>query len=91
MRFTSEEEAVGIANDTAYGLAAGVWTENVRRAHRMVSRLRAGSVWVNNYRLVSYAIPFGGFKQSGIGRELGPAALDEYTEEKSVWIDAASR
>jgi acyl-CoA reductase-like NAD-dependent aldehyde dehydrogenase len=91
MRFKSEEEAVGIANDTAYGLAAGVWTENVRRAHRMVSRLRAGSVWVNNYRLVSYAMPFRGFKQSGIGRELGPAALDEYTEEKSVWIDAASR
>jgi acyl-CoA reductase-like NAD-dependent aldehyde dehydrogenase len=89
MRFASEDEAVAIANDTAYGLAAGVWTENIRRAHRMVSRLRAGSVWVNNYRLVSYAIPFGGFKQSGVGRELGPEALDEYTEVKTVWIDAA--
>jgi aldehyde dehydrogenase (NAD+) len=89
MRFDGEDEAVAIANDTAYGLAAGVWTENIRRAHRMVSRLRAGSVWVNNYRLVSYAIPFGGFKQSGLGRELGPEALHEYTEVKSVWIDTA--
>ncbi len=89
MRFNGEDEAVAIANDTAYGLAAGVWTENVRRAHRMVGRLRAGSVWVNNYRLVSYAIPFGGFKQSGLGRELGPESLHEYTELKSVWIDTA--
>jgi len=87
MRFRDEEEAVAIANDTIYGLAAGVWTENVRRAHRMVSRLRAGTVWVNNYRLVTYAAPFGGFKQSGLGRELGPEALDDYTELKSVWID----
>jgi aldehyde dehydrogenase (NAD+) len=89
MRFNGEDEAVAIANDTAYGLAAGVWTENVRRAHRMVGRLRAGSVWVNNYRLVSYAMPFGGFKQSGLGRELGPESLHEYTELKSVWIDTA--
>lgn len=89
IRFSGEDEAVVIANDTPYGLAAGVWTENVRRAHRMVGRLRAGSVWVNNYRLVSYAIPFGGFKQSGLGRELGPQSLHEYTELKSVWLDTA--
>jgi len=87
IRFKGEEQAVAIANDTAYGLAAGVWTENLRRAHRVVSRLRAGTVWVNNYRLISHALPFGGFKQSGLGRELGPEALHEYTELKSVWID----
>ncbi|MGH8149536.1 MAG: aldehyde dehydrogenase [Steroidobacteraceae bacterium] len=87
MPFEGEDEAVAIANDTAFGLAAGVWTENVRRAHRMVARLRAGTVWVNNYRQITYGVPFGGFQQSGIGRELGPDALAEYTEVKSVWID----
>jgi len=90
MRFDGEEEAVAIANDTSYGLAAGVWTENVKRAHRMVSRLRAGTVWVNNYRLVSHAMPFGGYKQSGVGREMGPEALNEFTEVKSVWIDTGN-
>ncbi len=91
MRFDGEEQAIAIANDTHYGLAAGVWTENVRRAHRMVARLRAGTVWVNNYRLVSHALPFGGYKQSGVGREMGPDALDEFTEVKSVWIDTGNR
>jgi aldehyde dehydrogenase (NAD+) len=90
MRFDGEEQAIEIANDSSYGLAAGVWTENVKRAHRMVSRLRAGTVWVNNYRLVSHAVPFGGYKQSGIGREMGPDALHEFTELKSVWIDTGN-
>ena len=89
--FEGEEQAVAIANDTSYGLAAGVWTENVRRAHRMVQRLRAGTVWVNNYRLVSHAVPFGGYKQSGVGREMGPDALNEFTEVKSVWIDSGNK
>ncbi|NLU72695.1 aldehyde dehydrogenase [Streptomyces sp. HNM0575] len=85
--FRDEAEAVRIANDTPFGLAAGVWTGSVQRAHRVAGRLRAGTVWVNNYRKTSYATPFGGFKQSGLGRENGADALREYTEEKSVWVD----
>ena len=85
--FDGEEAAVAIGNETRYGLAGGVWTENVRRAHRVASQLRAGTVWVNNYRQVSYNMPFGGFKESGLGRELGQEALNDYTEIKSVWID----
>jgi len=87
IRFSDEEEAVRIANDTEFGLAAGVWTGNVQRAHRVAGRLRAGTVWINNYRKTSYATPFGGYKQSGLGRENGADALREYTEEKSVWVD----
>ena len=78
-------------NDTVYGLAAGVWTENLGRAHRLVGRLRAGSVWVNNYRVLGHGLPFGGFKQSGLGRELGVDALQGYTEVKSVWIDTGNK
>jgi acyl-CoA reductase-like NAD-dependent aldehyde dehydrogenase len=91
IRFRTEDEAVRIANDTPYGLAAGVWTESVGRAHRMVSRLRAGSVWVNNYRVIGRGLPFGGYKQSGVGRELGIDALHGYTEVKSVWIDTGNQ
>jgi acyl-CoA reductase-like NAD-dependent aldehyde dehydrogenase len=90
IRFEGEEEAVRIANDTAYGLAAGVWTENLGRAHRMIGRLRAGSVWVNNYRVLGHVLPFGGYKQSGVGREMGVDALHAYTEVKSVWIDTGN-
>jgi len=88
LRFRDEAEAIAIANDTEFGLAAGVWTGSVARAHRVAGRLRAGTVWINNYRKTSYATPFGGFKQSGLGRENGADALREFTEEKSVWVDA---
>ena len=88
--FDDEDDAIAIANDTELGLAAGVWTNNVQRAHRVAGRLRAGTVWINNYRKTSYATPFGGYKQSGLGRENGPDALDEYTEVKSVWVDTGA-
>jgi (Z)-2-((N-methylformamido)methylene)-5-hydroxybutyrolactone dehydrogenase len=91
IRFSTEDEAVQIANRTRYGLAAGIWTENLRCAHRMLHRVRAGTVWVNNYRVLGHTLPFGGVGQSGIGREMGSAALDAYTELKSVWIDTGNR
>ena len=87
IRFDDEDDAVRIANDTDYGLAAAIWTESLRRGHRLIPRIRAGTVWLNTYRIGEYTRPFGGFKQSGIGRELGSDALREYTEEKSVFID----
>ncbi|MDX3926316.1 MAG: aldehyde dehydrogenase [Shinella sp.] len=88
--FEDEEEAIAIANDSVYGLAAGVWTQDLGRAVRMPERLEAGSVWVNMYRATSYLSPFGGYKQSGFGRENGQTAIDEYLQEKSVWIDAGN-
>jgi len=88
--FEDEEEAIAIANDSIYGLAAGVWTQDLGRAIRMPERLEAGSVWVNMYRATSYLSPFGGYKQSGFGRENGQTAIDEYLQEKSVWIDAGN-
>ncbi len=87
--FDDEDEAVHIANDTIYGLAAGVWTTSIRRALSMSERLEAGTVWVNTYRAVSYMSPFGGYKRSGIGRENGMEAIREYLQTKSVWIDTA--
>jgi aldehyde dehydrogenase (NAD+) len=88
--FKDEEEAIAIGNDIVYGLAAGVWTQNMRRALLMADRLRAGTVWVNTYRAVSYLSPFGGYKRSGIGRENGQEMLKEYLQVKSVWISTAS-
>jgi acyl-CoA reductase-like NAD-dependent aldehyde dehydrogenase len=88
--FADEEEAVAIANDTIYGLAAGVWTQSIRRAILIAERLRAGTVWVNTYRAVSFTSPFGGYKRSGLGRESGQHAIYEYLQQKSVWISTAS-
>jgi aldehyde dehydrogenase (NAD+) len=85
--FEDDEEAVHIANSLPYGLAAGVWTENIGRALTMVNRLEAGTVWVNTYRAVSYMMPFGGYKRSGLGRENGMGMINEYLQTKSVWID----
>jgi acyl-CoA reductase-like NAD-dependent aldehyde dehydrogenase len=85
--FDDEDDAVRIANSTIYGLAAGVWTKNIRRALDMPRRLQAGTVWVNTYRAISYMSPFGGYKRSGIGRENGAEAIREYLQTKSVWID----
>jgi len=90
IRFKDIEEAIAIANDTPYGLAAGVWTENMRRALVMSERLEAGTVWINTYRAVSYTSPFGGYKRSGLGRENGMEAVDAYLQTKSVWISMAS-
>lgn len=87
--FEDDDEAIEIANDTIYGLASGVWTSNIRRAFTMADKIRAGTVWVNTYRAVSFMAPFGGYKMSGIGRESGQAAIDEYLQTKSVWINLA--
>ncbi|MEE8308183.1 MAG: aldehyde dehydrogenase [Gammaproteobacteria bacterium] len=86
LRFSDEEQAVEIANDVNYGLAAGVWTESLRRAIAMAERLEAGTVWVNTYRATSYTTPFGGYKASGLGRENGLEAIKEYLQVKSVWF-----
>ena len=86
--FDDEEEAFSIANDSPYGLAAGVWTQNIGRTYRAADALEAGTVWINTYRAVSFMAPFGGYKRSGIGRESGQEAINAYLQTKTVWIDA---
>jgi aldehyde dehydrogenase (NAD+) len=84
--FDTEEDAVRIANDTIYGLAAGLWTNDVARAHRVAKRLQAGQVFVNRYGCYDFASPFGGFKQSGWGKEYAIHSLASYTKMKAIWI-----
>jgi aldehyde dehydrogenase (NAD+) len=87
--FKDDDEAIAIGNDVVYGLAAGVWTESMRRALKMAEKLQAGTVWINTYRAVSYLSPFGGYKRSGLGRESGQEMIKEYLQVKSVWISTA--
>lgn len=84
--FDTEEDAIQIGNDVNFGLAAGVWTQDIGRAIRMSEKLRVGTVWVNTYRAVSYTSPFGGYKRSGLGRESGMEAIKDFMQVKSVWI-----
>ncbi len=85
--FEDEADALTIANDTPYGLAAGIWTRDLNRAHRLARSIRAGVVWVNTFDTADITVPFGGFKQSGFGRDKGMAALDGYTQLKTTWFD----
>ncbi|MCY8234149.1 aldehyde dehydrogenase family protein [Priestia endophytica] len=87
MPYDTLDDLIDKANDTEYGLAAGVWTQNLKNAHYIANRLKAGTVWVNCYNAFDAAVPFGGYKQSGIGREMGSYALENYTEVKAVWIN----
>ncbi|MBI3217031.1 MAG: aldehyde dehydrogenase [Mycobacterium sp.] len=91
LRYTDVADAVAQANDSPYGLSAGVWSTDYERALEVATQLRAGTVWINNWHQIDAALPFGGYKQSGLGRELGPGALDEYTESKHVHIDLTQK
>jgi aldehyde dehydrogenase (NAD+) len=85
--FDTEEDAIAIANGTSYGLAAGVWTSDLKRAHRMVRDLQSGNVWVNAYSRIHWALPFGGTKDSGFGKDSGWESVLENTKIKTAWID----
>jgi betaine-aldehyde dehydrogenase len=86
LTFSDEEEGLQRANNTPFGLAAGVYTKDLRRAHRMVAGLQAGMCWINTFNINPVEIPFGGYKQSGIGRENGLAAIEHYSQLKTVYV-----
>ncbi len=86
LSFDDLEEGIQLANNTIYGLAAGIWTKDVSKAHRVAREIRAGTIWINTYNFYDPAAPFGGYKASGYGRDLGRVALDGYTEVKTVWV-----
>jgi acyl-CoA reductase-like NAD-dependent aldehyde dehydrogenase len=87
IEFADIDEAIARANASEYGLAAAVWTKDIKKAHYVARKLQAGTVWVNTYNIYDTAAPFGGYKQSGFGREMSVHALEHYTQVKSVWID----
>lgn len=86
-KFETEEEVIESANDSIYGLANAVFSENITRAHRVAQALKSGTVWINCYNELHPQVPFGGYKQSGVGRELGEYALDNYTQTKAVHVN----
>jgi aldehyde dehydrogenase (NAD+) len=88
--FDTEEEALALANDSDFGLGSGIFTQNLARAHRVSARIRSGICWVNTYRAISPIAPFGGFNQSGYGREAGIEAIHDYTRTKTVWINTSA-
>jgi aldehyde dehydrogenase (NAD+) len=87
MKFSDEEEVIERANNTPYGLAAGLWTSNLKRGLRMAKRIKAGQVWVNQYLMISNFAPHGGFKESGYGKDLSKYALDQYMQIKNVYVE----
>ncbi|HKQ52619.1 MAG TPA: aldehyde dehydrogenase family protein [Pyrinomonadaceae bacterium] len=89
--FTDEDELIKQANETIYGLSAGIWTRDIVRAHRFAREIHAGTIWINTFNMFNAASPFGGFKQSGYGREMGKHALEMYTQVKSVWVDLSGK
>ena len=88
--FDTEEEVIALANDVPYGLVAGLWTQDIGRGHRVAAQIQAGLVSINTYRPVHWMLPYGGYKLSGLGRENGLAALEEYTEIKTVVVELAT-
>jgi acyl-CoA reductase-like NAD-dependent aldehyde dehydrogenase len=87
IEFADVDEAIARANDSMYGLAAAVWTRDIKRAHHVARKLQAGTVWINTYNVYDTAAAFGGYKQSGFGREMSMHAIEHYTQVKTIWVD----